>query len=237
MKLRWTRARRAGPYPKYGAAPVGPRRAVNARWRWRTGRAPVTLRPRNRHRNGPGARAKPSGRTRGSNWGRARGTTVAVLWQWRLRRWVSTVRVGWRGEEEICPGSDDSVLKYPWAGPRARTSYPEISGRGARAAPIVQETRMSLLGKNPTCGSHVEARQCAQNGGVHQSVKGKARDAMVWLTGWAHPSAPAGWKRGLARLLKVSWAESQIVGPSGIVFLFFFFLLFSPFSILSQIHI
>ena len=88
------------------------------------------------------------------------------------REWTS-------GGERICLGSDDSVLKYPRAGPRARTSYPEISGRGARAAPIVQETRMSLLGKNPTCGSHVEARQCAQNGGVHQSVKGKARDAMV----------------------------------------------------------
>jgi len=223
--------------PTERGAGAWPRRWAEVR-RWRQiGRAPVPFQSRNRHWREPEPRAKPSGRTRGSNWGRARGTTVAVLWQWRLRRWVSTVRVGWRGEEEICPGSDDSVLKYPWAGPRARTSYPEISGRGARAAPIVQETRMSLLGKNPTCGSHVEARQCAQNGGVHQSVKGKARDAMVWLTGWAHPSAPAGWKRGLARLLKVSWAESQIVGPSGIVFLFFFFLLFSPFSILSQIHI
>jgi hypothetical protein len=68
MKLSRRRTRRVGPYPKSGVESVGPRRPANAR-RWRRiGRAPVTLLPRNRHRNGPGTRAKPSGRTRGSNW-------------------------------------------------------------------------------------------------------------------------------------------------------------------------
>ena len=62
------------------------------------------------------------------------------------REWTS-------GGERIRLGSEDSVLKYPRAGPRARTSCPEISGQGVRVAPVVQETRVSLLGKNLTCGS------------------------------------------------------------------------------------
>jgi hypothetical protein len=71
----------------------------------------------------------------------------------RMRReWAS-------GGERICLGSDDSVLKYPRAGPRARTSYPEISGRGVRVAPAMQEMRVSLLGKNLACGSRGAATE------------------------------------------------------------------------------
>jgi hypothetical protein len=78
----------------------------------------------------------------------------------RMRReWTS-------GGERICPGSDDSVLKYPQAGPHARTSYPEISDRGVRVAPIVQETRVSLLGKNLTCGFRGAATEESVDAGV-----------------------------------------------------------------------
>jgi hypothetical protein len=83
------------------------------------------------------------------------------------------VEVRWK--EGIRLGSHDSVLKYPRAGPRGRTSYSEITGRGVRVAPVVQEVQACLLGRDLTAWPTHQRDTGAREHGLHRLTSGPER--------------------------------------------------------------